>query len=149
MAAEFENGHHMHLSPVDPGVEYEEDFGLVLKSGRNNAKLSQGRLARRTGFDHSHVSRLESGAREPSRDAVEILAEALELDQVQADRLRASAGFRGEGNTISHNETEMLALNALLENPNLSEEARARMRAVLSALVDMVLRHYFVQEPEV
>ena len=40
-----------------------EGFGPVLKRFREARRVSQSKLAERAGFDHSYVSRLESGAR--------------------------------------------------------------------------------------
>ena len=57
------------------------DFGGLLKAMREARRISQSKLAERADFDHSYVSRLESGARMPTRDAVERLASALTLAQ--------------------------------------------------------------------
>ena len=51
-------------------------FGVTLKRFREARRVSQSKLAERAGFDHSYVSRLESSARTPTRDAVEQLAGA-------------------------------------------------------------------------
>ncbi|MFM8595041.1 MAG: helix-turn-helix domain-containing protein [Chloroflexota bacterium] len=57
------------------------EFGMQLKSLREARRVSQSKLAERAEFDHSYVSRLESGARMPTRDAVERLSSALLLAQ--------------------------------------------------------------------
>ena len=69
------------------------DFGGLLKAMREARRISQSKLAERADFDHSYVSRLESGARMPTRDAVERLASALTLAQSEEDGLLAAAGF--------------------------------------------------------
>ena len=61
------------------------DFGGLLKAMREARRISQSKLAERADFDHSYVSRLESGARMPTRDAVERLASALTLAQSEED----------------------------------------------------------------
>jgi transcriptional regulator with XRE-family HTH domain len=58
-------------------------FGKTLKHYREGRRVSQSKLAERAGLDHSYVSRLESGARTPTRDAVEQLSRALELNRAQ------------------------------------------------------------------
>jgi transcriptional regulator with XRE-family HTH domain len=70
-----------------------ELFSDVLKHMRGCAGLSQSRLAERADVDHSYVSRLESGARMPARDAVERLAEALKTSVADRDLLLSTAGF--------------------------------------------------------
>lgn len=72
------------------------EFGPALKRAREARKVSQSKLADRAGFDHSYVSRLEAGARTPTRDAVDRLGEALELPKDEWDALRYAAGFRPE-----------------------------------------------------
>src|SRR5690554_6954042 len=74
-------------------MQANAQFGVTLKRYREARRVSQSKLAERAGFDHSYVSRLESGARTPTRDAVEQLASAMELDRTQHDELLAAAGF--------------------------------------------------------
>src|SRR3954471_21228424 len=80
------------------------DFGGLLKAMREARRISQSKLAERADFDHSYVSRLESGARMPTRDAVERLASALTLAQSEEDGLLAAAGFlpRAVSVVLSH-----------------------------------------------
>lgn len=68
-------------------------FGRELREQREALRFSQSKLAEHAGFDHSYVSRLESGARTPTRDAVDRLAEALGAGDAAKDRLLAAAGF--------------------------------------------------------
>lgn len=72
---------------------YGAEFGGLLKSFRERTRLSQSKLAERAEYDHSFVSRLESGARMPTRDAVDRIARAMTLTQVETDSLLAAAGF--------------------------------------------------------
>lgn len=56
--------------------------------------LDQATLARRAGIDPAHVNRLEIGrTREPSYRVAVALAEALELDRLDAARLLVAAGY--------------------------------------------------------
>jgi transcriptional regulator with XRE-family HTH domain len=71
------------------------DFGRRLKVIRLGRRplLSQSTLAERAGFDHSHVSRLESGARLPTREAVIEIAKALGCTDQERDTLLHAAGY--------------------------------------------------------
>ena len=110
-------------------------FGSTLKRFREARRVSQSKLAERAGFDHSYVSRLESGARTPTRDAVEQLAKAMELEQVNRDELLASAGFLpGEVASLLSSEPEITEVLGLLQNNLVPEAYRDSMRQVLRLL---------------
>lgn len=84
------------------------------------------------------LSRLEGGGRQPSTDVVERFIGVLGADETQADRLRASAGFKGKNNTISHEEQEMLEVNMIFNNPQTPPEVKAALRHVLSVALGRV-----------
>ena len=112
-------------------------FGGVLKEFREGRRVSQSKLAQRAGFDHSYVSRLESGARTPTRDAVDQLAQALELTGVQHDELLVAAGFLPrEVSSLLAGEPEITEVLNLLQNADVPEEYRLSMRQVLRVLAD-------------
>lgn len=112
-------------------------FGTALKQFREDNRVSQSKLAERAGFDHSYVSRLESGARMPTREAVVQLASALQLDDLGQDSLLAAAGFlpREVSNLLS-TEPEISALLHLLHNEALPAEIGSIMRAQLRLLAE-------------
>lgn len=115
----------------------EEGFGKTLKQYRETRRVSQSKLAERAGFDHSYVSRLESGARTPTRDAVEQLSRALELDRVQQDELLAAAGFLPrEVSSLLSGEPEITEVLSLLQNSEVPEAYRDSMRQVLRLLAE-------------
>ena len=117
--------------------ESGSSFGGVLKGFREVRRVSQSKLAQRAGFDHSYVSRLESGARTPTRDAVDQLATALELSGVQHDELLVSAGFLPrEVSSLLSGEPEITEVLNLLQNSDVPEEYRVSMRQVLRVLAD-------------
>lgn len=68
-------------------------FGRLLEAMRLNRSLSQAHLAERAGFDHSYVSRLESGARAPTRETVTAISDAMALSRAGQARLMVAAGF--------------------------------------------------------
>jgi transcriptional regulator with XRE-family HTH domain len=114
-----------------------DGFGKVLKRFREVRRVSQSKLAERAGFDHSYVSRLESGARTPTRDAVEQLSRALELDRVQQDELLAAAGFLPrEVSSLLAGEPEITEVLGLLQNDEVPEAYRDSMRQVLRLLAE-------------
>jgi transcriptional regulator with XRE-family HTH domain len=111
------------------------EFGQLLKSLRERRGVSQSKLAERADFDHSYVSRLEGGARMPTRDAVERLAEALGLGNTERDTLLASAGFlpRDFTNLLS-SEPVLGEVLDLLNDEQVPSEYRENMRQVLHLL---------------
>ncbi len=114
-----------------------DGFGKVLKRFRELRRVSQSKLAERAGFDHSYVSRLESGARTPTRDAVEQLSRALELDRLQQDELLAAAGFLPrEVSSLLAGEPEITEVLGLLQNEEVPEAYRDSMRQVLRLLAE-------------
>lgn len=112
-------------------------FGATLKRYRETRRVSQSKLAERAGFDHSYVSRLESGARTPTRDAVQQLADALGLERLQQDELLASAGFLPqEVSSLLSGEPEITDVLALLQNSSMPDDYRQTMRQVLRVIAE-------------
>lgn len=111
------------------------EFGALLKSLREKRSVSQSKLAERAEFDHSYVSRLESGARMPTREAVDRLGEALDLDQVQLDALLAAAGFLPRDvSSLLSSEPVIGEVLDLLQDEAVPSEYRDNMRQVLQLL---------------
>ena len=113
------------------------EFGGLLKSMREARRISQSKLAERADFDHSYVSRLESGARMPTREAVERLAAALNLAQAEEDGLLAAAGFlpRDVASLLS-DEPVLGEVLDLLQNDSVPVEYRNNIRQVLRLLTE-------------
>ncbi len=114
-----------------------DQFGILLKRMREQRRVSQSKLAERAEFDHSYVSRLESGTRMPTGEAVDRLSEALGLTRSEQDSLRASAGF------LPHDVSSLLAdepvvseVLDLLQNEDVPREYRDNMRQVLRLLAE-------------
>lgn len=118
-------------------MQENSQFGATLKRYRETRRVSQSKLAEKAGFDHSYVSRLESGARTPTRDAVQQLAEALGLERLQQDELLASAGFLPqEVSSLLSGEPEITEVLALLQSSSMPEDYRQTMRQVLRVIAD-------------
>ena len=117
--------------------QQEIQFGTTLKRFRETRRVSQSKLAERAGFDHSYVSRLESGARTPTRDAVVQLSRAMELEGAQQDELLAAAGFLPrEVSSLLSGEPEITEVLSLLQNVQVPEAYRDSMRQVLRLLAE-------------
>ena len=111
------------------------EFGGLLKGFRERRNVSQSKLAERAAFDHSYVSRLESGARMPTRDAVDRLGMALGLTQAELDALLAAAGFLPRDVTsLLSNEPVIGEVLDLLQDEAVPTEYRESMRQVLRLL---------------
>jgi transcriptional regulator with XRE-family HTH domain len=111
-------------------------FAQLLRECRDRRRLSQSRLAEAAGFDHSYVSRLESGTRMPTRDAVLKLAEALALDEGERDALLAAAGFMpGRIESLFASEPILSEVLGLLQDRAVPAEVRDDVRHMISLLV--------------
>jgi transcriptional regulator with XRE-family HTH domain len=112
------------------------DFGNLLKSLREKNGVSQSKLAERAYFDHSYVSRLESGARMPTREAVDRLGKAMGLEMNELDSLLASAGFLPKDVTsLLSNEPALGEVLEMLQDETVPSEFRENMRSMLRIMV--------------
>ena len=112
-------------------------FGAALKGYRETGRVSQSKLAERAGFDHSYVSRLESGARTPTREAVLQIAEALGLDAAGQDALLAAAGFLPrEVSSLLSEEPEITEVLGLLQDDAVPQVFRDNLRQQLRLLAE-------------
>jgi transcriptional regulator with XRE-family HTH domain len=113
------------------------DFGIMLKRYRERYGVSQSKLAERAEFDHSYVSRLESGARMPTREAVDRLGQAMKLTHAELDSLLASAGFLPRDVTsLLSSEPVIGEVLVLLQDDTVPPEYRENMRQVLRLLAE-------------
>lgn len=111
------------------------EFGALLRTLREKRNVSQSKLAEKADFDHSYVSRLESGARMPAREAVDRLGEAMELLQPQLDSLLAAAGFLPRDvSSLLSSEPVIGEILDLLQDESVPIEYRDNMRQILSLL---------------
>lgn len=120
--------------------ESGNDFATIFKSFRESKGVSQAKLARLVGCDHSYISRLESGERFPSAEMVDDFIKALQLDENEAVKLRVSSGYVGVENIIPHEESALLGINKLLTGNKISDEEKDKLRAMLTIMGDMALR---------
>lgn len=118
--------------PPRPGTR--SPFGAVLHQLRQPRRVSQNRLSERAGFDHSYVSRLESGARLPTRDTVAALADALGVDADERDRLFVSGGFAVPALAALLDEPAVRAVAGLLVHGAMTDPLRDGLRDQLLGL---------------
>lgn len=115
------------------------EFGSLLKRLRTERNISQSKLAERADFDHSYVSRLESGARTPTRDAVSRLSEALQLGADEYETLLRSAGFIGDDDSAIvkaiRADAEVAGLVDIFESTDLPEEFVISVRLIVRELI--------------
>lgn len=113
-------------------------FAFTLRRLRRDRLISQSQLADRSDFDHSYVSRLESGKREPSRDAVSRLADAMQLQDLERSLLFTSAGFTPAGDPLRFtSDPELMALAEVLWDESLDVGHRERIRYCLRSIADL------------
>lgn len=60
-------------------IDLKKLLGMAIKTQRSLLGISQEELAHRAGLHRTYVSDLERGARNPSLDSIEKLAQALQL----------------------------------------------------------------------
>jgi len=94
-------------------------LGLQIRAWRQTRGLSQFDLASRAGFSTRHVSFIETGRANPSREAMLALGEVLDLPLREQNRLLEAAGFA----------------RVFRETP-LSADAMAHMRGMIQFILD-------------
>jgi len=113
----------------------EDTFGAVLRTLREDARLSQSALARRAKLDASFVNRLESGKRSADRGVVEALAQALELNDADTDRLLAAGGYVPSiFARVGLSDPTLQLVARILADETLSAVDRAEFRQVVEAI---------------
>ena len=116
-------------------------FAASLCELRQRRRLSQSRLAEAAGFDHSYVSRLESGSRMPTRDAVIKLSDALRLNEQERDGFLAAAGFMpGNVESLFAGEPVVSEVLGLLQDNKIPPEIREDVRNMIGLLVRQARR---------
>lgn len=128
----------MNRQVAKVGEKPSPEFGQFLKKCREKVPLSQSKLAEACDFDHSYISRLESGNRMPTREAVLLLGKAMGL-QPGSDHfeiLLDLAGFRTVNGAFVATCPEIRELNNLYSvvGSGTQEEIRTSLRLLNEAL---------------
>lgn len=113
-----------------------KSFAQTLKEFRERAGLSQYALAGRAGIDPSYVNRVERGERDaPTREVVEALAQALELNAVETDDLLLSAGYAPVSRVaLRTGDPTMRLLFDILDDENVPREEIEHLRDSLELI---------------
>jgi transcriptional regulator with XRE-family HTH domain len=120
------------------------EFGPLLKSLRERRGISQSKLAAKAEFDHSYMSRLEGGARMPTRDAVDRIGEAMDLSEGEHDMLLAAAGFLPRDfNAIISSEPILAEIFYVLQDSTVPEDYKKRFRQTLQLMAEMARQAVF------
>ncbi len=83
----------METTSLDTGAETGSRVGRLLRGWRSARGLSQLDLALRAGFSARHLSFVETGRSRPSRDALLVLADALDVPLRERNQLLEAAGY--------------------------------------------------------
>ncbi len=102
-------------------------FARLLEGLREERGWTKADLAKRSGFDPSSITRFEQGVRDPERETVLTLAEAMALPLADRDRLLAAAGYRSE----LWDDPLLLELSQVLAERSLPVTARNDVRSVV------------------
>lgn len=101
------------------------NFPAALAQIRKDLGLSQAKLARLVGVDHSYVSRLEGGTRTPSLEFVLKMAERCELSDGVKDTLLVRAGYIPQTSfAFLNTDVDLMKVYRHLNNPDLTNDTR-------------------------
>ena len=119
-------------------------FGPMLDQTLRAHKMSQSKAAGRAEFDHSYLSRLINGDRNPSRDAVERIAAAIGCTETETDALLTAAGYLPGDAIALAADRDLLMLAIALYRVERTEQGRDWSRSIrenfrsLTKVADMV-----------
>lgn len=113
-----------------------ETVGQVMARLRSQRGLSQNRLAEAADFDHSYISRLESGKRPPTRDALERISLALGLNHADHKLLVNAGGYLSRHEATK--ERDMDALLLLLDDEAIRVDIREAIRLSLAGALTIL-----------
>ena len=91
------------------------EFGALLRQWRSRHKLSQLELALRADVSARHLSFVETGRAQPSRDMVLLLAESLDVPLRERNRLLRAAGFADHYRETTLDDPELAAARRALQ----------------------------------
>lgn len=104
----------------------ENNFGIYLKNSRNGKNISVRGLAEKSGVSHGYISQIENGDKQPSKDIVKKLANAL---SAPINEMLVLAGYAKE---LSPKEILMQKHQEQLLNIRVASEALKTLNKELS-----------------
>lgn len=93
----------------------ETSFGQLLRNWRDRRRLTQHELSLRSGVSTRHLSFLETGRSDPSREMVLWLAEHLEIPLRERNQLLTAAGFASVYSRTPLDAPEMEAVRSAID----------------------------------
>jgi len=122
----------------------QETFASLLRTFRQERKLTQSSLADTAGYDRSYISYLERGLRNPTRDVVLTIARVLGLSPSERNALLLSARFAAEGSPsdTSINLNDRLVELVARSINDLPEPRRNQFRDELAAFLRYLRSRY-------
>lgn len=128
----------LQMIPDPPGIDPASFAAHLIRFRKaHQPYLSQSQLGNRIGADHSYISRLEGDNRMPSREMVDKIAKALELDDDDKVRLLESAGFIDRELSSIH-DPMLLQIDQALRTGSVSDNTRQAARVILQAALTML-----------
>lgn len=106
-------------------------FPGLLQAMRNERGWSKADLAKRAKFDPSTITRLEQGSRDPERDTVLQLADAMALTVSDRDRLLAASGYRSD----TWDDPDLIQIATLLADSTIPTHVRHEIRTMLRVAI--------------
>jgi transcriptional regulator with XRE-family HTH domain len=98
------------------GSRLDVTFGVQLRAWRQSRRVSQEQLASRAGVSARHLSFVENGRSQPSRDLVLALAGALDVPLRERNTLLTAAGFAAAFRATSLDADEMATLRRAIDH---------------------------------
>lgn len=117
-------------------------FGRELLTLRQRYNISQSKLGRKVGIDHSNFSKYESSyskiARIPTRRTVEGICKALDLDEISRDRLMLAAGYASSEQRAVVLLPDLRPLNIFLTDKSVSQRKKTHVLRAIDSMLEAV-----------
>lgn len=112
-----------------------DEFRELLKRYRSGRRWSQEHTAAECDMDHSLVSRIEGGQRNPTRDAIGKFSTGLGLSEAQRDELLMLAGYAPDSAaSILRDDPELQLLYRTLHDPETPPLMAQQIRGMLALI---------------
>jgi transcriptional regulator with XRE-family HTH domain len=117
-------------------TQHSTELGPLLIQYRNERGLAQKEVARQAEIDGSTLSRRENGGRGVSREVLDRIAAALQLDTVDRLSLHVAAGFLDADTARLLADPDLTELAAILTGPNTAPRDAARLRLFVTLALE-------------
>lgn len=107
------------------------DFARQLRRLRDERGWSKADLAKRSELDPSSITRFEQGSRNPDRETIFQISDAMALPLAERDMLLAAAGYRSE----IWDEPLLIEVSQILADRDLPLAVREEVRSVLRMVI--------------